>query len=117
MDLDSAIKAHGEWKLKLRMAIQKKEQLDARAISCDNACPLGKWLHGEAKAKYSTLKSYSTCVERHATFHTEAGKVASAINAGKYTEAEAMLAGGTPYSSASSAVGTAVISLRQESGL
>jgi methyl-accepting chemotaxis protein len=114
MNLDNAIAAHVEWKTKLRSAIQKKEQLDAVSISLDNKCPLGQWLHGEAKAQYARLTSYGTCVAKHAEFHRCAGKVAIKINAGNYTEAEAMLASGTPYTAASNAVGVAIISLRKE---
>ena len=117
MDLDKALQAHGEWKLKLRSAIAKKEQLDAKTIGADNCCPLGKWLHGEARTQYAKLKSYGTCVAKHADFHREAGRVAATINQGKYTEAEAMLAGGTPYAAASSAVGGAILGLKKEAVL
>ncbi|RQO57316.1 chemotaxis protein [Paucibacter sp. KBW04] len=117
MDLDNAIKVHGEWKLKLRTAISAKEQLDAPSIAADNVCPFGKWLHGPARNQYGHLKSYATCLERHKLFHLEAGKVATAINAGKYQEATAMLDGGTPYASASSAVGGAILGLRKEANL
>jgi Chemoreceptor zinc-binding domain len=117
MDLDKALQAHGEWKLKLRSAIAKKEQLDAKTISADNCCPLGKWLHGEARSKYSQMKAYSACVSKHADFHREAGRIATTINQGKYAEAEAMLNGGTPYAAASSAVGGAVLGLKKEVAL
>ncbi|HUN92877.1 MAG TPA: CZB domain-containing protein [Burkholderiaceae bacterium] len=117
MDLNSAIEAHGQWKVKFRTAIRSKEKLDAATISRDNACALGQWLHGEAKGKYAALKSYGSCVDKHAAFHREAGKVAEAINAGKFDEAEKMLAGATPYASASSAVGGAIVGLQKEAGL
>lgn len=117
MDLDKALHAHGEWKLKLRTAISKKEQLDATAIGADNRCPLGQWLHGDARGKYGKLKAYGNCVGKHADFHREAGKVAAAINQGRYTEAEAMLNGGTPYAAASSAVGGAILGLKKEAAL
>jgi len=114
MDLDQASAAHGEWKVKLRLAISKKEQLDARSISADNCCPLGKWLHGEAKSQYSKLKAYSDCVTKHANFHREAGNVALAINQQLYAKAEAMLGAGTPYAAATSAVGSAILGLKKE---
>ena len=117
MNLDDAIAAHAEWKTKLRGAIRRREQLDAASISLDNKCPLGQWLHGEAKAKYGRLTSYGTCVDRHAEFHRCAGQVATNINAGNTTEAEAMLENGTPYADASSAVGVAILRLRKEAGI
>ena len=117
MDLDQAVKKHAEWKLRFRSAISNKETMDVATISKDNCCELGKWLHGEAKPKHGHLASYSECVTKHAGFHIEAGKVASAINAKKYAEAEAMIDGGTPYHTISCAVGTAIMRLKRESGV
>ena len=117
MNLDNAIAAHAEWKTKFRSAIQKKEQLDAASIALDDKCPLGTWLHGEAKGQYARLASYGTCLARHAEFHQHAGKVATKINAGRYSEAEAMLGADTPYTTASNAVGVAIIGLRKQASL
>lgn len=117
MNLDDAIKAHGEWKLKLRTAMRDRQTLDAAAIARDDVCAFGKWLHGTAKSEYGQMRSYAACVEKHAAFHREASRVAAAINAGDYGKAESMLAGGTPYSAASSAIGGAVLGLRKEAAL
>jgi hypothetical protein len=114
MDLNTAIQTHGEWKLKLRGAIQKKEQLDPATIAADHKCTLGQWLHGPAKSQYGALKSYQDCVTRHAAFHSEASKVAVAINKAEYAAATAMLDAGTPYTAASSAVGAAIMALKRE---
>ncbi len=117
MNIDSAIAKHAEWKLKLRSAILKQDTIDAATISKDNCCDLGKWLHGEAKAKFTRLSSYTECVAKHAAFHVEAGKVATTINSKKYAEAETMLNAGTPYTAASNAVGSAIMRLKKEAGL
>jgi methyl-accepting chemotaxis protein len=74
-------------------------------------------LHSEAKVKFGSLKSHSACVSKHAAFHIEAGKIAQAINARKFSEAEAMLNAGTAYASASNAVGVAVLQLKKEAQL
>lgn len=117
MDLDEAISRHAQWKLKFRAAISQKETMDAAIISRDNCCDLGKWLHGDAKARYSKLDSYTQCVSRHAEFHVEAGKVAQAINDKKYAEAEAMINHGTPYAQTSNATGVAIRALKKDAGL
>ena len=117
MDLNEAVGKHAEWKLKFRKAIAGQETMDAETISKDNCCELGKWLHGEAKTKHGKFSSYTECVTKHAAFHVEAGKVAKAINAKKYAEAEAMLGSGTSYITASSVVGLAVMHLKKEAGL
>ena len=117
MDLNQAGAAHAEWKVKLRLAITKQEQMDAATISVDNACALGQWLHGPAKAKYSGLRAFSDCVAKHAAFHREAGAVARCINARDYAKAESMLGAGTAYATASSAVGSAILGLKKEAAL
>ena len=117
MNLDAAIEKHAEWKVKFRSAIAKKETMDAHVIAKDDCCELGKWLHGEGKSQYGKLGSHGDCLAKHAVFHAEAGKVAIAINAKDYGGAEAMIAHGTPYSTASSAVGVAIINLKRDAGL
>jgi methyl-accepting chemotaxis protein len=86
--------------------------MDAAAISKDNNCEFGKWLHGEAKALYGKEDSYAKCVAGHAAFHVEAGKVAAAINAKKMDEAERMMAAGSNYAQASKNVGISIIELK-----
>lgn len=117
MDLNQAIEKHADWKLRFRNAIAKHETMDAAMIAKDNCCELGKWLHGEAKQKFSMLPSYTQCVAKHAAFHTEAGKIAQMINSGKYTDAEKMLAAGTSYAQASNAVGVSILALKKEAKL
>ncbi|MEZ5661705.1 MAG: CZB domain-containing protein [Burkholderiaceae bacterium] len=114
MDLQKAIAAHGEWKMKFRTAIADKAKLDAAAISTDNACPLGKWLHGEAKIKFGKMGTYGKCLAEHAAFHKLAGQVATAINAGQYDKANAMIGMNTDYSKASTAVTSAIMALKRE---
>jgi hypothetical protein len=117
MDLNEAIKVHSEWKMKLRGAISAQTILDAANISKDNCCALGKWLHGESRAKFGTLPSHADCIRTHAAFHKEAGKVASAINSRKYVEAEQMLASGSAYAVASNAVVIAIGKLKHDAKL
>jgi hypothetical protein len=118
MDLDGVIGKHADWKIKFRRAISRHKQMDVATIANDRCCELGKWLHGDAKSNFGGLQSHAACVKTHADFHEEAAKVASAINAGDFTEAEAMLAGRTPYAHASSALYAAIVRLRDEaSGL
>lgn len=117
MDLDHAIQKHSEWKIKFRSAISKQETIDTANISKDGCCDFGKWLHGEAKANFGRLASYSECVTKHAAFHIEAGKVAATINHKKYAEAEKMLGTNTPYLTASTAVAGAILKLKKEARL
>ena len=116
MNFDEAREKHAQWRFKFRNAILKKETFDVDVIAKDDRCDLGKWLHGEAKAKYSRLSSYADCVKKHAHFHVEASKVAKVINAQKYEEALALLDIGSGFSIASAAIGTALNALEKEAG-
>ena len=93
VDVDAIIDAHRQWKVKLRTAITKQETLNVATVGADNCCPLGQWLHGEAKSRYSALPAYRECVGKHAAFHREAGNVARAINDRDYDRAGKMLDG------------------------
>lgn len=114
MNLDTAIQAHAQWKLKLRSAISRCEAVDAATISADNCCELGRWMHGEGRSTLGRSPVFNDCVALHAAFHREAGRVATAINGKRYDDAEAMLAAGSAYSEASSSVGAALIRLKRE---
>ena len=113
MDLQIAIKTHAEWKIRLRAAIQKKEQLDVIMISADNQCPLGRWLHHEAKRKHAQLPSYLACVFKHRDFHQCVGGIAQLVNEERYVEAEELLAG-NEYVGRSKALRTAIQAFRKE---
>lgn len=114
MDLEQAVQKHAEWKVKFRAAIAAREAMDAATIAKDNCCELGRWLHGEGHTRWSTLPAYRACVGKHAEFHQAAGRVAQAINAKRYGEAEAMLGAETPYAVISRDVVTAIQRLKKE---
>ncbi len=115
IDLDSALKKHAEWKIKLRAAISNKEILDAEMISKDDCCDLGKWLHSsDSHSKVSHLNSYNDCITKHAAFHVAAGKVAAVINAKKYDQADKLLGNNSDFVNASSEVGKAIMRLKKD---
>jgi methyl-accepting chemotaxis protein len=117
MDLNNAVQKHAEWKIKLRSAISKHEQMDVATLAKDNCCELGEWLHGEGRAKFNELESHGECIQKHAAFHVEVARIASAVNAKKFIAAEDMLGAGTAYAHISSALSVAFIRLRKEAGL
>lgn len=114
MDLNKAIEKHVEWKVRLRAAIAKQEKLDAHTIGKDDCCELGKWLYGEGRQQFGGTPIHANCIERHANFHKEAGKVANVINAKQYAEATAMIGPASPYIAASNDVGLAIVQFMRE---
>ena len=114
MNLTQAISKHIEWKVKFMSTILKQESMDTETISKDNCCELGKWLHEDGKAQFGNLASYAICLDKHATFHKEAGKIADKINEKKFSDAEAMLNVGQPYTTSSNNLNLAIKNLENE---
>lgn len=117
MNLVEALVKDQELKEKFLAAIAAKSQLDEKIIGKSDRCMLGNWLHGEAERKFPFIKSFKPCIEAHAAFHVQAGKVARQINIGEYAAAEAMLADNTPYAKALSAFVLSAMALKKEARL
>lgn len=114
MHLGNAIKAHQEWKVKFRSAIDTQEILDTVTISAENCCELGQWLYGEAKTLFGKLPSHTHCVATHRIFHREAGTIAAAINAKSFAEAAGLLDLRSQFSEASTALTAAILQLKKD---
>jgi hypothetical protein len=114
INLDNAIKAHAEWRTKLRSAAQKQEQTDAQTIGRDDCCELGHWLHGSGTSQCGSVPSFVALIAAHKGFHQAAGKVAQFINSGHGDEVEKMLGNGSVFSKASSEVTRLIVQLRKE---
>ena len=112
MDFDAAMAAHTDWKVNLRVALETKAVVDADRARSDCNCALGKWLHGEARARWGADESYRQCVAAHREFHDAAGEVASTINSRAFDQAGRMLESGARFSAASMKVAVAVRRLR-----
>jgi len=114
INLDNAIKAHADWRAKLRTAANNGDTLDEDMVGRDDCCELGRWLHGAAASRYSLRPTFVSLIGAHAHFHKEAEKVARTINKGEGSKAINMLSSGTPFSNASSEVGRLIINLKGE---
>lgn len=114
IDLNSAIEAHNEWKIKLSHAALHQEHLDSAKISRDDCCKFGKWLYGKGKSNFNHLASFQNCVAKHAAFHAEAGNVAETINSCEYGRVAGMLAQGSRFESVSAEVKAAILQLQED---
>ena len=86
--LDKAIVAHGQWKMRLKRAIDTGSSEFAPAtVSRDDQCDLGKWLHTGATAQERSSPYYAQTVQAHQQFHKVAGGVLGNALAGRKGEA------------------------------
>jgi hypothetical protein len=114
MDFDEAIKAHSSWKMKLSTYLRKPDgSLKVSEIQVDNKCALGQWIYGEG-AKYSSLPEYATLKQEHAKFHKAAAQVVYKADSGQDTSEETALGTKSEFTSASSAVVSAIMAIRRK---
>lgn len=92
MDFTTAIQAHSDWKLKLFTACDEGSHIrvDIATLMKDDACELGKWLHGPA-GRYAADPKFQELLVAHADFHKAAASLARMIDLGKKADAEALL--------------------------
>jgi len=86
--------AHAKWKMRLVQFVggQSHEDFDETAVSCDDKCDLGKWIHGPA-TKYSSLAEYKNLRTSHAEFHKTVGAIVHCVHE-KDSDTARLLLGG-----------------------
>lgn len=114
MDPNQAIQKHAQWKVGFQRAVLANEPMDVAVLAKDNQCELGKWLYGEAQARYGMRAAHGQCLAHHAAVHVEAAKIAAVLNAQCQNEAEHMLASGSPFLKASTAFILSLIELENQ---
>ena len=114
MNLDEAIQAHTAWKIKLAAYLRHPDDsIDQAEASNDHRCPLGQWLHGEAKKTFGSSPEYADLVAEHARFHRAVGYVINAAKAGTNLEEAHLLGGGSEFATSSQSVIVAISKLRK----
>jgi hypothetical protein len=114
MNAETAIKAHVQWKAKLRAYLQApNKSLNPVEIEKDNNCELGKWLHGEG-ARHAGKQTYKDLVVEHAKFHKAAADVVRRADSGKKVLEETILGNSSTFSSVSGRVVELIIACGRE---
>lgn len=93
IDIDSAIAAHENWKLRLDAYLKgtSSEKFDPAVVCLDDRCDLGKWLHGAGRERLGKYPAFSVLVARHKYFHLQASTVLLQQQAGDTEAAEKTL--------------------------
>lgn len=92
-EIDAALAAHAQWKMKLTHAINIGHcEQGAANVACDDKCAFGQWLYGPTLDEgIKARKPYQVTRRLHAEFHETAGKIATLADEGKKGEAFAMM--------------------------
>jgi len=94
-EIQSAIGAHGAWKLRLVTAINTgSSKISPEVVSCDNQCDFGKWLYNPAMpAEMLGSKPYKEVKILHAEFHKTAAIVLKSAIGGDTSKSKQLLDG------------------------
>ena len=113
MNFDDAVSAHTKWKIRLRANIDGSgEMLDAAVVARDDACDLGKWIHGEG-SRYKLLPEHQALRTVHAKFHKCASDVVARNAKGQKVEAEKLMANGGDFARHSSETISAIMAMKR----
>lgn len=95
LNIDVAVMAHDNWKLRLETYLTGKSQEDLRpeVVCCDERCDLGKWIYGDGEAHLGQYMTFQDLKATHKMFHYTASSVVTLSQAGKQEEAEELLHG------------------------
>jgi hypothetical protein len=112
---DDAVKAHAAWKMKLLNYIRDpSKKLDPAVVGVDNRCPLGMWIHSDAKAKLGGVPEFEELIAEHARFHRAVGAAVAKVNAGEVLNDQAVLGWESEYAAASRSVVTTITKLKRK---
>lgn len=101
IDIDTAIAAHENWKLRLQNYLNgnSTENLQAEVVCLDDRCDLGKWLHGPGGQRLGKYPAFSVLVARHKYFHLQASTVVALAQANDKDQATKTLEGSYRHAS------------------
>ncbi|MBB1075961.1 CZB domain-containing protein [Rhodoferax sp. 4810] len=101
IDIDNAIAAHENWKLRLQNYLngQSTEELRPEFICMDDRCDLGKWLYGPGTRQLGKYPTFSVLIARHKFFHLQASTVVALTQANQKDEANKVLEGSYRHAS------------------
>ncbi len=101
IDIDTAIAAHENWKLRLQNYLNgnSTETLQPEIVCLDDRCDLGKWLHGPGGQRLGKYPSFSVLVARHKYFHVQASTVVALAHANDKDKATQTLEGSYRHAS------------------
>lgn len=95
LNIDVAMMAHDNWKLRLEACVDgtSKEDLRPDVVCCDERCDLGKWIHGDGEAHLGQYMTFQDLKATHKMFHYTASNVLTLSQAGRRDEAHDLLHG------------------------
>ena len=95
----NAIEAHQAWKRRLESSIRAGTPVDhdPRLVARDDACPLGRWIHGAGVRQFGAEPRFVDLRAQHAAFHACAAHVVQLAHCGEHEGALRELAANSQF--------------------
>ncbi|MBP9752312.1 MAG: CZB domain-containing protein [Proteobacteria bacterium] len=102
LNIDEAIKAHSDWKIKLQRFLKNPDgSIDSTTVAKDNVCPLGKWMHFGNDSNFKKFTEFNELIIEHKRFHLAAAEIINRKNRGEDVTESIALGGNSEFSKAS----------------
>jgi hypothetical protein len=103
VNVRNAIEMHQAWKRRLEASIRARAPVDddPRLVARDDACPLGRWIHGAGAQQFGDEPHFIDLKARHAAFHVCAARILQLARAGEHERALQELASDSEFASLS----------------
>ncbi len=114
MDSDQAIRAHSNWKTRLRNYIHNPDRsLVATEVARDNVCDLGCWIRGHGQL-HARLPAFPKLQAAHTAFHRAAAEIVARANAGEPMDEAVTFGATSAFGVRSMEVVESLLRLRQQ---
>ncbi len=93
LDIEAAISAHENWRLRLELYLAgtSQETFIPSVVCSDNHCDLGRWIHGKGTTHLGKYPGFTALKTHHKMFHLTASNVIALVQADKKGEADKLL--------------------------
>jgi len=114
-EITQAVAAHGQWKSKLRLAIDTgQSEPTPERVKQDCNCGFGKWLYNGIDDANKASDDYQLIKRLHADFHKEAGAILEMGLNGDKGNANAKMSIDSPFSKISADLTKAMMAWKEK---
>jgi len=115
MNFDEAVRAHSDWKIRLREYLGKADRsLDPTLVEQDNRCALGKWIQ-EDGVRFSKDPEFQALRTEHARFHRAAADLVRRADRSEKVSEATELGAKSPFAELSQEVVRLIMAMKRKS--
>ena len=91
VDFDAVRNKHSQWRVRLNKFLRGEEDLTLAGAGTHRDCDLGKWIHGEGRARFGHLPEMLELAKIHRDMHDAVIRTIQSQEAGQTQQAQQAL--------------------------